>query len=292
MSENYVAVPPGSTGTKMRTVENTINGNVVDQSVVTLATSDGTLIDGTTTTGLPVAGDVASLATDSGNPVKIGAVYSATLPAPASGQRVSLQADAGGRLIVGADVAAGGTDSGNPIKVGGRYNSTLPSLSNGQRGDLQLDSSARLLTVAQASTTTVTLVNAASPSASGTTAQPAVTGLGGYRTATIYANIQGGTGGTLDIYIQISPDGGTTWIDYIHFAQLAAGASAVTKIIPISKLTPTTTGITTVGTGTSPALAANTVVGGDFGDRMRVVFVAGAGTSAGATQTILMTLSS
>ncbi len=45
-------------------------------------------------------GNVASLATDSGNPVKIGGVYNATAPAPSTGQRVDLQLDSAGSQLV------------------------------------------------------------------------------------------------------------------------------------------------------------------------------------------------
>lgn len=63
------------------------------------------LIDGTigSTTGIPGTGDglfiqgsVASTATDSGNPVKIGGIYTSTTPTLATGQRVDLQMDSSG----------------------------------------------------------------------------------------------------------------------------------------------------------------------------------------------------
>lgn len=101
----------------------------------------------------------------------------------------------------------------------------------------------------------------------------------------IYAAIRGGTGGTLDIYLQMSPDMGTTWVDYAHFAQLADGAAAIKRVWTVSKSAQQTS-IVTVGSGSSPALAANTIIGGEFGDRIRVVNVAGVGTSAGAAQAI------
>jgi len=44
--------------------------------------------------------------------------------------------------------------------------------------------------------------------------------------------------------------------------------------------------ITAIGKDLVPALAVNTVVGGQFGRKMRLLFVAGAGTSAGASQTV------
>lgn len=130
-----------------------------------------------------------------------------------------------------------------------------------------------------------------SRSDAGTTAGTATTDLGRYRSMLVYASLQGATGGTLDVYLQGSPDGGTTWVDLVHFAQLAAGAAALYRVCAISKAGQQTT-LTAVGTGSSPALAAGTVVGGDWGDRLRVVHTAGAGTSAGAAQTIKCVLSS
>src|ERR1700722_8289834 len=43
----------------------------------------------------------------------------------------------------------------------------------------------------------------------------------------VLATLQGATGGTLDIYVQVSGDDGI-WRDAIHFAQLAAGAASIT----------------------------------------------------------------
>lgn len=137
-----------------------------------------------------------------------------------------------------------------------------------------------------------------SPASATTTAQTPVTGLGGFRSVAIYANIQGGTGGTLDLTIQFSPDGGTTWVDYARFAQLAAGAAAIHRVWMFSKDQPRPTvlgdaagagvivGPATIGVGTSPAITAASAIGGEWGDRLRIVAVAGAGTSAGAAQNI------
>lgn len=137
----------------------------------------------------------------------------------------------------------------------------------------------------------VTLFSGTTPAAASTVAQTAVTGLGGFNSMQVYASLIGATGGTLDIYLQYSPDGGTTWVDYVHYAQLAAGASALLKTFAVTKDAQQTT-LTTVGSGTTPALAAATVVGGDWGDRLRVVTVAGTSTSAGAVVAITAVLSS
>lgn len=103
----------------------------------------------------------------------------------------------------------------------------------------------------------------------------------------VLAQLVGATGGTLDVYIQTSPDLGTTWVDWAHFPQLAAGAAAIKYAFTVSKgsqlLTPTV-----VGVNNSPALAVNTVVGG-WGDRFRLWMVAGASTSAGAAVNVKIT---
>ena len=97
----------------------------------------------------------------------------------------------------------------------------------------------------------------------------------------IVADLVGATGGTLDVFIQTSPDGGPNWYDAIHFPQLAAGAAAIKFRAPISLFTNLVApGI--VGKNLLPALAANTVVNGAFGDRCRLVMVASGGTTLGA----------
>lgn len=123
-----------------------------------------------------------------------------------------------------------------------------------------------------------------------------VTGLEKYRSIQILATVAGATGGALDLYLQTSPDHGTHFVDYIHFAQITAAAAAVTLAIEVScdqqsnaVASASAAGapaIVTVGTGLNPALAASTIIGGEFGDRMRLVGTGGVGTSAGATQTI------
>lgn len=128
-----------------------------------------------------------------------------------------------------------------------------------------------------------------SANAAGTTAGTPITGLGSFKSLFIYAALTGATGGALDVYLQVSPDFGVTWVDYAHYVQIAAAATVAKKAFTVSRYGQQTT-VTTVGAGTtaSPgvALAANTVIGGEFGDRIRVVSVAGASTSAGAAQVI------
>ena len=97
----------------------------------------------------------------------------------------------------------------------------------------------------------------------------------------IEAELVGATGGPLDVYIQTSANDGVDWWDFAHFLQLAAAAPAVKYVVTASLYSQTTAPIV-VGKNLAPALAAGAFVNGAFTDRMRLLFVAGALTSAGA----------
>lgn len=81
-------------------------------------TSDGSLIvsiGGGTGATVAVAGTVAAGATDSGNPVKVGAVYNSTAPTYTTGQRTDLQADSLGNLQENLYTAIFGEDATNNL---------------------------------------------------------------------------------------------------------------------------------------------------------------------------------
>jgi hypothetical protein len=93
----------------------------------------------------------------------------------------------------------------------------------------------------------------------------------------------GATGGTLDVYVQSSLDQGLTWYDSVHAPQLAAGAGAVIYRTSLTHFAqPASAAPVAIGKNLSPALAANVAVQGGWGDRIRLVFVAGSSTTAGA----------
>lgn len=129
------------------------------------------------------------------------------------------------------------------------------------------------------------VISDTTPAAASTAVGDTAAGLDKYDSLLVIADLVGATGGTLDIYLQVTKDNGTTWYDYAHFAQLAAGAAAIKKMFTVSRAQGRVATVT-VGSGTSPALAVDTVIGGEWGDRMRAVYVAGASTSAGAAITI------
>lgn len=104
----------------------------------------------------------------------------------------------------------------------------------------------------------------------------------------IDAALLGGTGGTLDVYLQRKL-ATNEWVDWVHFPQLAAGATKKYSVAVTGKQAT----IVDVGGGTdaSPGvtLAANTVVDVIPGDDVRIVFVAGGGTTLGASNKITIT---
>lgn len=130
-----------------------------------------------------------------------------------------------------------------------------------------------------------------SPAAPGTVASKMVSptaladvigNLSEYKDVTVVSKLQGATGGTLDVYLQ-SWDG-TDWVDWLHYTQLAALTPAASLVYVPDY--PIAHALVTVGRNLTPALAVNSSVGGHPGEALRMLFVAGAGTSAGALQTM------
>lgn len=112
-----------------------------------------------------------------------------------------------------------------------------------------------------------------------------VTGLDAFESMQIVTVFQGATGDTLDICLQYCDDpDGSTWFDYARW-QIAAAAASATLTYTVTRQKERLTGIAT-GMNNSPALAAGTIIGGEFGSKMRVRWVPGAGTTLGKVQTI------
>lgn len=128
-----------------------------------------------------------------------------------------------------------------------------------------------------------------SPAAASTVASKEVTGLNAFTTLRLDAVILGATGGTLDVYIQRKV-AANVWVDWVHFTQLAAAAAAVTYSLTfVAAQSASLATATTAGTDSTPAPAiAASIVAIHPGNHVRVVYVAGAGTSAGAAQSIAL----
>ena len=91
----------------------------------------------------------------------------------------------------------------------------------------------------------------------------------------VLANPTGGSGATLDVWFQFSADDGMTWQDYanVHVAQTTGS-----YLIPVSVVTAGPTSVPGISDG---ALAANTIVQGPLGDKLRIKYSTAMGTSTG-----------
>jgi hypothetical protein len=132
-----------------------------------------------------------------------------------------------------------------------------------------------------------TLTGTSPAAASTTTIYGSTEDLTCYAWFTIDAILQGGTGGTLNVYLQreVVDD---VWVDWIAFPQIAAaGSSRVYSFDSRASLSLVTT---VVGTGTdaaaTPVLTAGTMSVAHPGSKARLVMVTGVGNTVGAAQTV------
>lgn len=130
--------------------------------------------------------------------------------------------------------------------------------------------------------TTLTL-GAASPAAPGQSISTSLRGemLARAERLTVDATIVAGAGGALSVYVQRRV-AVNRWADMIAFPSVAAGVTANYTISIDGRFNPSAP-MPLVGVGTdvaaTPALAAGTAVNCNPGTELRIVCVAGAGTS-------------
>lgn len=122
------------------------------------------------------------------------------------------------------------------------------------------------------------------------------TDIGLFSTCSVVFTVQGGTGGTLDVYLQSRFKQLNTvgfWVDVAHLPQIAAGAGVATFSTSLTRWSSAApafvSGLNTASL--TPALPVNTVLSGVLGIQLRVVYKTGAGTTLGAAQVILATCS-
>lgn len=127
------------------------------------------------------------------------------------------------------------------------------------------------------------VADATSPAAAGYAVTTPVTGFDRCIALTINATLTGATGGTLNVIVETSPNG-TDWYELVSFAQLSAAAAAVQKSVAI--LVDGVIAARGKNQTTAVVLAAGTAFGGQWYDRLRVRYIAGTSTSAGAVQAI------
>lgn len=115
----------------------------------------------------------------------------------------------------------------------------------------------------------VTLLAETSVTSAGTINGTAVTGLGGYKQAQVLLNCtvaDTDTNDTLDVYIDTSPDSGTTWLNVGHFTQKTGSNAAFKEVLTLDPQGAAGTAVIDV---TSDA-AAGAVRPSMFCDRLRV----------------------
>lgn len=108
--------------------------------------------------------------------------------------------------------------------------------------------------------------------------QTPVIGIVPFKYLALFAKFVYGSGGTsADAYVQSSIDGGVTWFDVANFHFLTTSGNKMSAVVwdPATAFTAGTT-------PGSAALAANTVLNGIIGDRVRCLITT-VGTYAGGT---------
>lgn len=159
-------------------------------------------------------------------------------------------------------------------------NSTAPlgNITTAQYADLQTDISGRLIT-----TPGVTQMAWQTAQVSGvtatTTTRNTFTGLGQFNSCYVLlrTTTTGTATGTLNIYVQDSVDGGTTWDDLISSVAIAFGAATATQrftlsgqVVGATITTAASTGITQGSAVVVETLAAGSARQGPWGDQIRI----------------------
>lgn len=114
MGESSVVLNPGVGGQPIATYLDSANKQHQEVIVQTqLASSDPVSVNSSNPLPVSVTGNVPAGGADSGNGVKVSAVYNSAAPTYTTGQRADLQADASGflKVNIAAGAAAGGTSA-------------------------------------------------------------------------------------------------------------------------------------------------------------------------------------
>lgn len=124
-----------------------------------------------------------------------------------------------------------------------------------------------------------------SPAAPGYQTSTPVAGFTKYIALLFVCEVQGATGGVLDIVIENAHAAtGADWYEYAHLTQLAAGGAA--SCITFAPAFNKALGAVGKNQTTAMVLAAGTVGAGAWLDAFRVRMVAGANTTAGKVQSV------
>jgi hypothetical protein len=141
-----------------------------------------------------------------------------------------LKGDTAGVPFIQGEIANSAADSGNPVKMGAVANAALPTaIHEGDRSTLSTDLNNQLRVLKQGKAVELKALAAQTESANGSW----VTGLDPFTHLEVLLNVtvaDTDAGDTLNVYIDASPDGGTTAINIIAFTQII-GTDAAKKLI-------------------------------------------------------------
>lgn len=265
-TQAFIQVPPDSTGKKVDTVTTTTAAQHRHVFVAGDPSTDAALASCSAANGLQVdvtrvSGNVATTIAD-GSSTALGATTDTAVTGDNTG---SVNAHLRGIDKILADV----WDSGNHWAKVSIQNASLVTTLAGS-GSLTL----------QASQTSGT--------SNATTTRSTTTGLDIYSDITIQINITnaGAATGTLQLFLEDSIDGGTTWDDLVSSPTFTFGASVTTYLFTISGKLATSR--PQGQAAQQETLAAGSARQGPFGERIRVrEKVSGVGGSpTGVTYTI------
>lgn len=218
-------------------------------------------------------------ATAGGTP---GSIQAAGFAIATTGQQVFLLALPGTtHFRVRLTAAMTGT-GGMQVQMGASSSGARPDVYVTGFGATIANSMIQIASLTISATTIAIQASQTSGVANATTARTTTTGLAIYKSMDYLLNITaaGAVTGVLQIYLQDSVDGGTTWDDVVSFNTFTFGASLTTQRASVQGA------IVTTRTGTAAqqiqALAAGTIRQGPFGDRIKVVEVV-SGVSGGPT---------
>lgn len=215
------------------------------------------------TNPLPMGGTVASGAADSGNPVKIGAVYNATQPTLTTGQRGDAQLDTRANL----KATLYGADTVTPVSVGS--GALADGTTNTQTGAVTVRNSGLLFNNtswdrARGNVDTGALVTHTAASA-GTTSADQVNYNGRGLKLVIDVTAITGTSPTLTVTIQGKDTASGKYYTLLASAALTATGTTVLEVYPgvgvtanvsASTTLPRTWRVSTAIDGTTPAVTA------------------------------------
>jgi len=125
--------------------------------------------------------------------------------------------------IVEGDVPAGSAPLANPVNVGVFDGTNVQRLSGDTSGNVNTNASVQNSAITLCASFTDAVAGANKTKA-------AVTGLGKYKQIQILLNVTSAgaaAGDTLDVFVDTSPDSGTTWVNTIHFNQVLGNGGAV-----------------------------------------------------------------